>query len=54
MRERVSTAGARTAALVVDYQNIHLVGHGLFHGAGKPKHETLIDSWSFALPRPAP
>jgi uncharacterized LabA/DUF88 family protein len=44
----VSTAGARKVALVVDYQNIHLVGHGLFYGDGKPKHETLIDPARFA------
>ena len=39
---------ARKVALVVDYQNIHLVGHGLFYGDGKPKHETLIDPGRFA------
>lgn len=33
--------------VVIDYQNIHLVGHGLFD-ATLPKHETLVDPGLYA------
>ncbi|WP_159096617.1 NYN domain-containing protein [Miniimonas sp. S16] len=37
------------AVVVVDYQNVHLTGHGLFAGTKYlPKHETLVDPLLFA------
>lgn len=36
------------AVIVVDYQNVHLTGHGLFASARYlPKHETLVDPLFF-------
>jgi hypothetical protein len=32
---------------VIDYQNVHLTGHGLFTN-DRPRHETLIDPLLFA------
>jgi len=29
--------------LFIDYQNVHLVGHGLFAPTGTPPHQTLVD-----------
>lgn len=38
------------AVVVVDYQNVHLTGHGLFASTRHlPKHETLIDPLLFGL-----
>ncbi len=35
--------------IVIDYKNVHLVGHGLFESnASLPQHETLIDPLLFA------
>jgi uncharacterized LabA/DUF88 family protein len=35
--------------VVIDYQNVHLVGHGLFSSTkDSPKHNTLIDPLTFA------
>lgn len=35
--------------VVVDYQNVHLTGHGLFRSTRhRPKHETIIDPLLFA------
>ncbi|EYT52565.1 hypothetical protein H483_0117835 [Dietzia sp. UCD-THP] len=39
---------ALRAAVVVDYQNIHLTAHTLFAEPGEAKHETLIDPLHFA------
>jgi hypothetical protein len=37
------------AAIIVDYQNVHLVGHGLYDATRSlPRHETLIDPLLFA------
>ena len=37
------------AAIIIDYQNVHLVGHGLYATTRYlPKHETLIDPLLFA------
>lgn len=36
------------AAVVIDYQNVHLVGAGLFH-QGSPSHEHLVHPLKFAL-----
>lgn len=37
------------AVVIVDYQNVHLVGHGLYDSTRHaPKHETLIDPLLFA------
>ncbi len=37
------------AAVVVDYQNVHLVGHNLYESTRRlPKHETLVDPLLFA------
>lgn len=37
------------ATVVIDYQNVHLTGHGLFASTQHlPKHETLIDPLHFA------
>lgn len=37
------------ATIVVDYQNVHLTGHGLFESTRLlPRHETLIDPLLFA------
>lgn len=37
------------ATIVVDYQNVHLTGHGLFDSTRYlPKHETLVDPLLFA------
>ncbi len=37
------------AAVIVDYQNVHLTGHGLFSSTRlRPRHETLIDPLLFA------
>ena len=37
------------AAIVVDYQNVHLTGHDLFEGDGPlQRHETLVDPLHFA------
>ena len=35
------------ATIIMDYQNIHLVGHDAF-AWGSPRHETLIDPLKFA------
>lgn len=35
------------AVIVIDYQNVHLTGHGLFTN-DRPRHETLIDPLLFA------
>jgi hypothetical protein len=41
-------AGLR-ASVIVDYQNVHLTGHGLFDSTRcMPKHETLVDPLLFA------
>lgn len=35
--------------VVIDYQNVHLTGHGLFSSTRYlPKHETLVDPLLFA------
>lgn len=37
------------AAIIVDYQNVHLTGHGLFDSSkDRPAHEVLIDPLLFA------
>lgn len=37
------------AAVVVDYQNVHLTGHELFQASKHlQRHESLIDPWLFA------
>lgn len=37
------------AVIVVDYQNVHLTGHGLFAATrALPKHHTLVDPFLFA------
>lgn len=37
------------AAVIIDYQNVHLTGHGLFDSTRYgPKHEALIDPLHFA------
>jgi uncharacterized LabA/DUF88 family protein len=37
------------AVVVVDYQNVHLTGHGIFDSTKYlPKHETLVDPLRFA------
>jgi hypothetical protein len=37
------------ATIILDYQNVHFVGHNLFEGARSlPKHRTLIDPSLFA------
>lgn len=42
------TAELRTT-VVIDYQNLHLTGHGLFEATKYlPKHETLVDPLHFA------
>ncbi len=42
------TADLRTS-VVIDYQNLHLTGHGLFETTKcLPKHETLVDPLLFA------
>jgi len=36
-------------SVVIDYQNLHLTGHGLFEATKYlPKHETLVDPLHFA------
>lgn len=37
-----------TAAVIIDYQNIHLTAHDCFAPPGTPKHETLIHPLLFA------
>ncbi|GMA26707.1 hypothetical protein GCM10025864_44660 [Luteimicrobium album] len=32
----------RSVKLVIDYQNIHLTGHGVFVPDSVPRHESLI------------
>ena len=37
------------ASVIMDYQNVHLTGHGLFDSTRHlPRHETLIDPLTFA------
>lgn len=37
------------ATVVIDYQNVHLTGHGLFAATRHlPKHETLVDPLHFS------
>ena len=37
------------ASIVIDYQNVHLTGHGLFASTRNlPRHETVIDPLLFA------
>lgn len=37
------------ASVIIDYQNVHLTGHGLFETTRQlPRHETLIDPLTFA------
>lgn len=36
------------AAVVMDYQNVHLTGHEVFSTPGQRPHETLIHPYSFA------
>lgn len=37
------------ASVIIDYQNVHLTGHGLFDSTRRlPRHETLIDPLAFA------
>lgn len=39
----------QSAVVVMDYQNVHLVGHGLYDSTrARPKHETLVDPLLFA------
>lgn len=38
----------RTARVVIDYQNIHLTGHGQFAPNGLPRHESLVHPLHFA------
>lgn len=38
---------ALRAVVVMDYQNVHLTGHGLFDRSG-PRHDTLVDPLLFA------
>lgn len=37
-----------TVKMVIDYQNIHLTGHGAFVPEGHPKHESLVHPLYFA------
>lgn len=38
------------ATVIVDYQNVHLTGHGLFESTRRlPRHETLVDPLLFGL-----
>lgn len=37
-----------TVCVLIDYQNIHLTGHGQFVPKGTPKHESLLLPQSFA------
>ena len=42
-------SGALRATIVIDYQNVHLTGHGLFDSTkALPKHETLVDPLLFS------
>ena len=36
------------AAVVIDYQNVHLSGHGQFCPTGVAKHESLVHPLYFA------
>jgi len=41
--------GDLRATVVIDYQNVHLTGHGLFASTrAMPRHETLVDPLTFA------
>ncbi len=37
----------KRAVVIIDYQNIHLTGHGAF-GGGRAKHEALVHPLHFA------
>lgn len=37
-----------TVKMIIDYQNIHLTGHGVFVPNGIPKHESLVHPLHFA------
>jgi len=42
-------SGDLRTSIVIDYQNVHLTGHGLFAStAVLPRHETLVDPLLFA------
>lgn len=42
-------ASVLRASVIVDYQNVHLTGHGLFDSTRNlPRHETLVDPLHFA------
>ena len=42
-------SGDLRTSIVIDYQNVHLTGHGLFASTALlPRHETLIDPLLFA------
>jgi hypothetical protein len=44
-----STVANLHTVVIMDYQNVHLTGHGLFQVSRySPKHETLIDPLHFA------
>lgn len=46
---REAELGDLRTVVVIDYQNVHLVGHGLYESTRNlPKHETLIDPLLFA------
>ena len=38
-----------SAAVIIDYQNIHLTGHDRFTPLGLPKHESLIHPLRFGV-----
>ena len=42
-------SNALRTTVVIDYQNVHLVGHDVFMPKGTPKHETLLDPLSYAV-----
>ncbi|MDO5066409.1 MAG: hypothetical protein Q4D96_03925 [Propionibacteriaceae bacterium] len=44
----VPTPPRLRATIIMDYQNIHLVGHDTFSSRTQPLHETLIDPLKFA------
>ena len=48
MTDRYGVTALRTV-VVMDYQNVHLTGHGMFKvSRHRPKHEALVDPLNFA------
>lgn len=44
------TGSELRASIVIDYQNVHLTGHGLFASTQQlPRHQTLVDPLMFAM-----